>query len=328
MNLYLMRKNQHLSKLLTFIGENYIYFNHDDQDTFNLFYRGAVKYFPMTFNWMPYNYRFDEVEFEALSIVHFCGDAAKPWKNHSYVDDNYTLLKNYYRCSQLAVNHLLNRQPRVKIFTDDTGIFASEKHKIESLLMQLEANVDIYVIYDERRVADYLYDYAQLSPYVYLVAQKQKSRLQMMQEILQKDATDYVYCLFGNDYLDTDVALYELTSIAKDYQADIVFSTYKRLDEAKGSFAFYHADGQVYPVLSEEYQNYQQRDFANLHSLQGLLIRSELLTKEMNQTIPSEQELLSAILEKIHEFIIRMPITGFVKGEIILFLSLSVVVYD
>ena len=42
MNLYLMRKNQHLSKLLKFIGENYLYFNYDVQDAFNLFYRGEI----------------------------------------------------------------------------------------------------------------------------------------------------------------------------------------------------------------------------------------------------------------------------------------------
>jgi len=297
MNLYLMRKNQHLSKLLKFIGENYIYFNHDDQDTFNLFYRGAVKYFPMTFNWMPYDYRFYVEKFEDLSIVHFCGEAAKPWRNHSYVDDNYTLLKNYYRCSKLAVDHLLNRQPRVAIFTDDTGIFNSEKHKVESFLMQLEANVEIYILFDEQQAADYLYDYAQLSPYIHLVAQKQKSRLQIIQEIIQKDTTDYVYCLFGKDFLDVDTALYQLTSLAKDYQADIVFSTYKRLDEAKGSFIFYNADGQISSVLPDDYKSYQQRDFTNLRSLQGVLIRSSLLLEGMKEAISSEQELMSVLLE-------------------------------
>ena len=298
MNLYLMRKNQHLSKLLKFIGENYLYFNHDNQDTFNLFYRGAVKYFPMTFNWMPYDYRFYVEKFEDLSIVHFCGEAAKPWRNHSYVDDNYTLLKNYYRCSKLAVDHLLNRQPRVAIFTDDTGIFNSEKHKVESFLMQLEANVEIYILFDERRVGDYLYDYAQLSPYIHLVAKKQKSHLQIMREILKKDVVDYVYCLYGMDYLEVEDAIYQLTSIAEDHQADVVFSTYKVLEVEKGLFYQYRSDNQIHLVKASDYEVYQKKQFSNLNSLQGTLIKTPIIESVLNENVTTEDEVMLKVISR------------------------------
>lgn len=298
MNLYLMRKNQHLSKLLKFIGENYLYFNYDVQDAFNLFYRGAVKYFPMTFNWMPNDYRFYEEKFEDLSIVHFCGEAAKPWRNHSYVDDNYTLLKNYYRCSKLAVDHLLNRQPRVAIFTDDTGIFNSEKHKVESFLMQIEANVEIYILFDERRVGDYLYDYAQLSPYIHLVAKKQKSHLQIMREILKKDVVDYVYCLYGMDYLEVEDAIYQLTSIAEDYQADVVFSTYKVLEVEKGLFYQYRIDNQIHVVKSSDYEVYQKKHFSNLNSLQGTLIKTPIIESVLNENVATEDEVMLKVISR------------------------------
>ena len=258
MNLYLMRKNQHLSKLLKFIGENYLYFNYDVQDAFNLFYR----------------------------------------RNHSYVDDNYALLKNYYRCSKLAVDHLLNRQPRVAIFTDDTGIFNSEKHKVESFLMQIEANVEIYILFDERRVGDYLYDYAQLSPYIHLVAKKQKSHLQIMREILKKDVVDYVYCLYGMDYLEVEDAIYQLTSIAEDYQADVVFSTYKVLEVEKGLFYQYRTDNQIHVVKSSDYEEYRKKNFSNLNLLQGTLIKTPIIEYVLNENVATEDEIMLKVISR------------------------------
>ena len=298
MNLSLMRKNNRLSEMLQFISDNYLYLKHDDQDMLNIYYRGAVKYFPLTYNWMPFHYRFYNEKFEDLVILHFAGGPMeKPWQNYSAVNEHYTLLKNQYRIKKLVVDHLMNRQPKLAVFIEDSRIYEVDKHKIESILMQLEANLDLYIIYDECEKQAYLDEYDHLSPYIHLVAQKQKSRLQIIQEILQKDTADYVYCLFGKDYLDVDTALYQLTSLAKDYQADIVFSTYKRLDEAKGSFIFYNADGQISSVLPDDYESYQQRDFDNLQSLQGMLIRSSLLLEGMKEAVSSEQELMSILLE-------------------------------
>ena len=297
MNLKLMRQNRHLEKLLKFIGENYHYFLYDDQDAFNIYYRGAVKYFPPTYNWTPFNYMIKDEEIADIAVMHFCGPEAKPWQNNSYLVEPVRKLKNYYRMTKLYAEHQLNYHPKVALFTNYRDKELMQRHKLESMLMQLETNTDIYILFNQNEVDNSIYYYNQFGKSMHLI-KKEKDVLRQMKNILEKHQYEYVYCLFGIDYLDSNDVIHQLVNVAEDYHADIVFSTYKRLDEANGSFIFYNADGRIYPVLPDEYESYKQRDFDNLQSLQGLLIRSSLLLEGMNETTSSASELMSKILAK------------------------------
>lgn len=297
MNLYLMRKNNTLPQLLEFINENYQYLKYDDQDALNIFYRGAVKYFPYTYNWMAYNYHFYNEKLENLAIVHYAGGALeKPWKNHSSADKKTTILKNIYRAIKLNVDHLLNRQPNLTIFTDYTGDFHLDKHKIESILMQIEANMELYILYDDKTIADYLLEYDQLSPYIHLVATNGESNLKVIKNILDAQPTDYVYCLFGSDYLEEDDVFLQLTSIAEDNYADFVFSSYRYLVEKNSNFQFYEVDDSLTRVASNSFSSFQREPFAKLNSLQGILVRYSRLMGGLNQEVSNEKDMIDIIL--------------------------------
>ena len=134
--------------------------------------------------------------------------------------------------------------------------------------------------------------------HIHLVAKKQKSRLQIMREILKKDVVDYVYCLYGMDYLEVEDAIYQLTSIAEDYQADVVFSTYKVLEVEKGLFYQYRTDNQIHVVKASDYEVYQKKHFSNLNSLQGTLIKTPIIESVLNETVATEDEVMLKVISR------------------------------
>ena len=297
MNLYLMRKYNHVSKLLQFISENYPYLLHDDQDALNIFYRGAAKLFSLNYNWLSCNYNFYDKKLDDLRIIHFVDIGGKPWLNHSCVDEKGTLLKNSYRAIQLAANHQLHRQPRVYVFTDYDSDDKHEKHKFESLLMQIEANMDLFILYDDD-AAKSIYYYDQLSPYIHLVPRKNRSNLEVMREILSESSTDYVYCLFGKDYLETNESLYQMITLSADYRAEVSFSNYIRLVEQEGTFYSRYASKTIQLVSPNQFENYQEGAYANLCSLQGTLFSAPVLEKALQEDFDSEETFINNLLAK------------------------------
>lgn len=297
MNLYLMRKYNHVSKLLQFISENYPYLLHDDQDALNIFYRGAVKLFSLNYNWLSCNHNFYDKKLDDLRIIHFVDIGGKPWLNYSGVDEKGTLLKNSYRAIQLAANHQLHRQPRVYVFTDYDSDDKHEKHKFESLLMQIEANMDLFILYDDD-VATSIFHYDQLSPYIHLVPRKNRSNLEVMREVLSESSTDYVYCLFGKDYLETNESLYQMVTSSDDYRAEVAFSNYILLVEKEGTFYSYNASKTIQLVSPNQFENYQEGDYANLRSLQGTLFSAPVLEKALQEDFDSEETFINNLLAK------------------------------
>lgn len=297
MNLYLMRKYNHVSKLLLFISENYPYLLHDDQDALNIFYRGAVKLFSLNYNWLSCNYNFYDKKLDDLRIIHFVDIGGKPWLNYSSVDAKGTLLKNSYRAIQLAANHQLHRQPRVYVFTDYDSDDKHEKHKFESLLMQIEANMDLFILYDDD-VATSIFYYDQLSPYIHLVPRKNRSNLEVMRDVLSESSTDYVYCLFGKDYLETNESLYQMVTSSDDYRAEVAFSNYVLLIEKEGTFYSYNASKTIQLVSPNQFENYQEGDYANLRSLQGTLFSAPVLKKALQEDFDSEERFINNLLAK------------------------------
>lgn len=296
MNLRIMRKQNHVSQLLPFIIENYLYLMYDDQDALNLFYRGAVKLFPLTYNWKPFNYNCNTVEVEALRIIHFAG-GYKPWINNRIDDEKVNFLTNRYRAIQLAANHQLHRQPRLYVFTDYDSDDKHEKHKFESLLMQIEANMDLFILYDDD-VATSIFYYDQLSPYIHLVPRKNRSNLEVMRDVLSESSTDYVYCLFGKDYLETNESLYQMVTSSADYRAEVAFSSYIRLVEKEGTFYSYNASKTIQLVSPNQFENYQEGNYANLRSLQGTLFSAPVLEKALQEDFDSEERFINNLLAK------------------------------
>lgn len=296
MNLRIMRKHNHVSQLLPFITENYLYLMYDDQDALNLFYRGAVKLFPLTYNWKPFNYKCNTVEAEELRVIHFAG-WYKPWINNRIDDEKVNFLTNRYRTIQLAANHQLHRQPRVYVFTDYDSDDKHEKHKFESLLMQIEANMDLFILYDDD-VATSIFYYDQLSPYIHLVPRKNRSNLEVMREVLSESSTDYVYCLFGKDYLDTNESLCQMVTLSADYRAEVAFSNYILLVEKEGTFYSYNASKTIQLVSPNQFEKFQERNVTNLRSLQGTLFSAPLLKKALQEDFGSEERFINDLLAK------------------------------
>lgn len=299
MNLQAMRNQQHVPKLLNFISENSPYFRNDDQEALNIFYRGAVKHYPLYYNWIPYNYKYyKDTKVEDLKVVHFTSHSTKPWHNHSDDNEHYTLLKNKYRAAKLAGDHILHRQPRIFVFTEYGSNDAAEKHKLESILMQIEANMDLFLIYDDQ-VAEGIYYYEQLSPFIHLIHRKNRSNLEVINEVLDQQDADYVYCLFGQNCLENiNNIFYEMIDLAENYRSEVVFSAYKRLNEKNGTYYFYNTSQDIYSVLPKDYVSFQQRDMANLISLQGTLLKASLLKNILMQECSSEDAVIRGILQQ------------------------------
>lgn len=203
-----------------------------------------------------------------------------------------------YRAIKLNVDHLLNRQPNLTIFTDYAGDFHLDKHKIESILMQIEANIELYILYDDKTIADYLLEYDQLSPYIHLVPRKNRSNLEVMRDVLSESSTDYVYCLFGKDYLATNESLYQMVTSSDDYRAEVAFSNYILLVEKEGTFYSYNASKTIQLVSPNQFENYQEGDYANLRSLQGTLFSTPVLKKALQEDFDSEERFINNLLAK------------------------------
>lgn len=276
MNLKAFRENQIFERLLKFIKENYLLIRYDDQDTFNVFFKGAVKYQDVSFNYMPMYLELEELPVESLNIVHYCGYVAKPWQNYSNVGVKYSYLKNLFRKANSEICHKMNQNSKILVFTDLTSNLDKFKHKLESILMQRYANLEIYVLQNAIHESEYIQAVKKLFENVHFISMRNQNKWEIMKQVIGEYKQSYVYSIWKDNYLDTEIAFSELISIVDDENADFIISTYKKLID--GNFHFYPVNNQLV-FIEDEISQLQNKDFDLLNRLEGILIKSELLDK-------------------------------------------------
>lgn len=294
MNLKAFRENHVFEQLIRFARENYTFVRLDDQDLFNVFFKDRVKYADLSYNYMPMCFEKFPLSPQSIFICHYCGDAAKPWKNASYVDKNYTLLKNLYRKYKFALDHIMKSSTKIKIFMDYGSNQDTFKNKIESILMQRYANIEIYIIVDENN-DPYLEELCDLFPWIHLISDKisNNSFWKKIRNYLVDDKDTYIYSLMGDNFLDDEKVFDSQISFVENFNLDLVVSNYKILKD--GNYYFYSAKGDSYSIDNEDIVNYQNREFALFNHFEGVLIRESILYSQISVNELSEKQLMETI---------------------------------
>ena len=86
-----------------------------------------------------------------------------------------------------------------------------------------------------------------------MIHRKNRTNLEVINEVLDQQDADYVYCLFGQNFLENiNNIFYEMMDLAENYRSEVVFSAYKRLNEKNGTYYFYNSSQDIYSVLPKD----------------------------------------------------------------------------
>lgn len=83
MDLHLLRQENVMERLISFTSQNAFLFILGDQDAFNIYFQEAVKYLPLTYNYVLENFKKFPYSEALPSVIHYCGyTVTKPWKKN------------------------------------------------------------------------------------------------------------------------------------------------------------------------------------------------------------------------------------------------------
>ena len=298
MDLAAFRKYGVSWKLHQFIVASTPFFSLEDQDALNLFFKDAVEYLDLDYNYVTRLFLnalpAEERSLEQIKILHFLG-SEKPWQEALNYPLQLQLPTQIYRSYR---SQLFNTYDSVSPFLSCIIVVESKneiKRCLETLCYQDCPELEVIVIdaSESSEVAQIIQAYQkQFGHLIYQRAESNATLRQMYQMGNKLAKGSYVTLLNALDFMPNNAPLTKVISLLRENQLDFLATMH--MFTSNGQVVGYPAPETLVDTTEKsitDLADYQRLEYQNL---KGLLVKRQLLSKIFNG---SDEIMVQRVLE-------------------------------